>query len=136
MSLTKDYSNYPIHNKIKFKKINKTFDENNLKTIKSNRYMDLAATKLLFDYQPNQKNSYYYQRNYLSPEIKKIYLQNYKNRKVKSNVNLLKISKPNIKTSDLLQKQKFYRYNPNSIKNIMNPNLLGYNINFFKSNKY
>ena len=136
LSLTKDYSNYPIHNKIKFKKINKTFDENNLKTIKSNRYMDLAATKLLFNYQPNQKNSYYYQRNYFSPEIKKIYLQNYKNRKIKSNVNLLKISKPNIKTSDLLQKQKFYRYNPNSIKNIMNPNLLGYNINFFKSNKY
>ena len=136
LSLTKDYSNYPIHNKIKFKKNNKTFDENNLKTIKYNRYMGLAATKLLFNYQPNQKNSYYYQRNYFSPEIKKIYLQNYKNRKVKSNVNLLKISKPNIKTSDLLQKQKFYRYNPNSIKNIMNPNLLGYNINFFKSNKY
>ena len=136
LSLTKDYSNYPIRNKIKYKKINKTFDENNLKTIKSNRYMDLAATKLLFNYQPNQKNSYYYQRNYFSPEIKKIYLQNYKNRKIKSNVNLLKISKPNIKTSDLLQKQKFYRYNPNSIKNIMNPNLLGYNINFFKSNKY
>ena len=136
LSLTKDYSNYPIRNKIKYKKINKTFDENNLKTIKYNRYMGLAATKLLFNYQPNQKNSYYYQRNYFSPEIKKIYLQNYKNRKVKSNVNLLKISKPNIKTSDLLQKQKFYRYNPNSIKNIMNPNLLGYNINFFKSNKY
>ena len=136
LSLTKDYSNYPIHNKIKFKKNNKTFDENNLKTIKYNRYMGLAATKLLFNYQPNQKNSYYYQRNYFSPEIKKIYLQNYKHRKIKSNINLLKISKPNIKTSDLLQKQKFYRYNPNSIKNIMNPNLLGYNINFFKSNKY
>ena len=136
LSLTKDYSNYPIHNKIKFKKNNKTFDENNIKTIKYNRYMGLAATKLLFNYQPNQKNSYYYQRNYFSPEIKKIYLQNFKHRKIKSNINLLKISKPNIKTSDLLQKQKFYRYNPNSIKNIMNPNLLGYNINFFKSNKY
>ena len=136
LSLTKDYSNYPIHNKIKLKKNNKTFDENNIKTIKYNRYMGLAATKLLFNYQPNQKNSYYYQRNYFSPEIKKIYLQNFKHRKIKSNINLLKISKPNIKTSDLLQKQKFYRYNPNSIKNIMNPNLLGYNINFFKSNKY
>jgi hypothetical protein len=136
LSLTKDYSNFPINNKLKYKKNNKTFDENNLKSINSNRYYRLAATKLLFNYQPNQKNSYYYQRNYFSPEIKKLSLQNYKHRKIKSNINLLKLNKPNIKTSNLLQNQKFYRCHPDSIQNIMKPNLLGYDINFFKSKKY